>query len=683
MHRVKRHRLMSGPADLPLHSWTQRSAQEATPSALAKPHQQPKGAPLRVARDAGFGQSIDEHLGQHVNENQQSQENLGQNEHPHLGQGENEHLGQGVDEHLGQNVDEHHLGQRLKNRKSSAKMSDDDSSTLTLPGSESKINLVDFYVGLGLAVSSSIFIGSSFIIKKKALIKLASVGEACNFAAYAFAPASLVTPLGALSVLVTAILSSRLLKERLNLLGKIGCAICLLGSTMIVIHSPKEEEVSTMEDLADKMKDAVFILYVVAVILVTLAIIVYVAPRYGRSNILVFIAVCSLIGSLSVISVKGLGLAIKETISGHQQLSNLLTWFWLLSVIACVSVQLIYLNKSLDIYNTSMVTPIYYVFFTTFVIIASSILYKEWSCLGASDVIGNVIGFLTTIIGIFQMQLFRDVDIPLRRFRVLMHNQALSVNQLDLMDSTASLVDYYDQTWRDERECERQRRLERDPRLPLEESADGRRLKSPANSHRSSGPLMSTPAYKLKYFDLRASAEPIRLLFHYSRTPFQDERIARENWPGEKPKTPCWRSTGSRSPKSYAILRHLAKQFQLAGKDAWEEASLDETLELYREFTDATAPYFRLLVRDDLRKEKFLPGIEKYAPLLEKRLKESGSGFFGKSGVSYVDFVIAEGTDTMHGQEKELLEQKYPHSKKVHSLPELGEYLATRKQSPI
>lgn len=310
-------------------------------------------------------------------------------------------------------------------------------------------NLLDFYIGLGLAVSSSIFIGSSFIIKKKALIKLANagpmefgpraseggygylkewlwwmgvitmgVGEACNFAAYTFAPASLVTPLGALSVLVTAVLSSKLLKERLNLLGKIGCAICLLGSTSIVIHSPKEEEVSNMAELATKMKDAVFILYVIFVILVTLGIVLYLAPRYGRSNILVYIAVCSLIGSLSVISVKGLGLAIKETISGSQQFTNMLTWFWLLSVIACVSVQLIYLNKSLDVFNTSMVTPIYYVFFTTFVIMASSILYKEWSCLGASDIIGNMIGFLTTVIGIFQMQLFRDVELPnFSRFR--------------------------------------------------------------------------------------------------------------------------------------------------------------------------------------------------------------------------------------------------------------------------
>lgn len=47
------------------------------------------------------------------------------------------------------------------------------------------------------------------------------VGEVANFGAYAFAPASLVTPLGALSVLVSAILSSKFLKENLNILGKV------------------------------------------------------------------------------------------------------------------------------------------------------------------------------------------------------------------------------------------------------------------------------------------------------------------------------------------------------------------------------------------------------------------------------------------------------------------------------
>ncbi|EFP10543.1 CRE-NIPA-1 protein [Caenorhabditis remanei] len=108
-----------------------------------------------------------------------------------------------------------------------------------------------------------------------------------------------------------AILSSRMLNERLNLLGSIGCALCLLGSTVIVIHSPKEEEVGSMAELALKMKDAGFLIYVILIILATGFIVVYVAPRYGHSNILVYISVCSLIGSLSVLSVKGLGLAIK------------------------------------------------------------------------------------------------------------------------------------------------------------------------------------------------------------------------------------------------------------------------------------------------------------------------------------------------------------------------------------
>lgn len=107
---------------------------------------------------------------------------------------------------------------------------------------------------------------------------------------------------------------------------------------------------------------------------------------------------------------KKIDILLQETLAGNQQFTNWLTYFWLASVAMCVSVQLIYLNKALDIFNTSMVTPIYYVFFTTFVILASSILYKEWSCLGASDVIGNFVGFLTTIIGIFQVKIFRKIE---------------------------------------------------------------------------------------------------------------------------------------------------------------------------------------------------------------------------------------------------------------------------------
>ncbi|KAF5893049.1 NIPA-like protein 2, partial [Clarias magur] len=140
----------------------------------------------------------------------------------------------------------------------------------------------DFYIGLALAISSSLFIGGSFILKKKGLLRLArkgsmragqgghaylkewlwwagllsmGAGEAANFAAYAFAPATLVTPLGALSVLVSAVLSSYFLTERLNLHGKLGCLLSVLGSTTMVIHAPQEEEIDTLTDMAKKLMD--------------------------------------------------------------------------------------------------------------------------------------------------------------------------------------------------------------------------------------------------------------------------------------------------------------------------------------------------------------------------------------------------------------------------------------------
>lgn len=77
------------------------------------------------------------------------------------------------------------------------------------------------------------------------------LGEIFNFAAYAFAPAILVTPLGALSVLIGAVLGSYILHEELGTLGKLGSAICLIGAVIIVLHAPPDEEIEEIEKILD------------------------------------------------------------------------------------------------------------------------------------------------------------------------------------------------------------------------------------------------------------------------------------------------------------------------------------------------------------------------------------------------------------------------------------------------
>ena len=50
-----------------------------------------------------------------------------------------------------------------------------------------------------------------------------------------------------LILICSAVLGSYFLNERLGTLGKLGCAICLIGSIIIVLHAPPDEEVETID----------------------------------------------------------------------------------------------------------------------------------------------------------------------------------------------------------------------------------------------------------------------------------------------------------------------------------------------------------------------------------------------------------------------------------------------------
>lgn len=152
-----------------------------------------------------------------------------------------------------------------------------------------------------------------------------------------------------------------------------------------------------------------FIVFAVCVVGSSLVLIFAVAPRFGQKNVLVYILICSVIGSLSVSCVKGLGIGIKELFSGTAVLKEPLFWALVICLVICVSVQISYLNKALDIFNTSIVTPIYYVFFTTSVMACSAILFKEWLRMTIDGVVGTISGFLTIILGIFLLHAFKDI----------------------------------------------------------------------------------------------------------------------------------------------------------------------------------------------------------------------------------------------------------------------------------
>lgn len=154
-----------------------------------------------------------------------------------------------------------------------------------------------------------------------------------------------------------------------------------------------------------------FVVFAVLLVVSCLILIFIVAPRYGQRNILIYIIICSVIGSFSVTAVKGLGVTIRNFFQGLPVVRHPLPYILSLILGLSIIIQVNFLNRALDIFNTSLVFPIYYVFFTTVVVATSIVLFKEWYTMSAVDIVGTLSGFVTIILGVFMLHAFKDLDI--------------------------------------------------------------------------------------------------------------------------------------------------------------------------------------------------------------------------------------------------------------------------------
>ncbi|XP_062280374.1 magnesium transporter NIPA1 [Scomber scombrus] len=298
---------------------------------------------------------------------------------------------------------------------------------------DSDISAVSLPVaGIAIAVISSFINGSTFVLQKKGILRSRDrggsylvdavwwsgtvamiVGQIGNFLAYNVAPAVIVTPLGALGVLFGAVLASWILEEHLNILGKLGCVLCCCGSVMLIIHAPKAEAVTSRLELEERLWDPVFVIYALLVVLMLIVLIVWMAPTHGTSNIMVYVAICSLLGSFTVPSSKGLGLAAQDIFSDGPPSSGALALFLGLLGTLAVSVltQFYFINKALESFSSNMFEAVYYVTFTSTVILASALLFKEWTALTLTDSLAMLCGLTTVCVGVVLLRISQEASL--------------------------------------------------------------------------------------------------------------------------------------------------------------------------------------------------------------------------------------------------------------------------------
>lgn len=210
--------------------------------------------------------------------------------------------------------------------------------------------------------------------------------------------------------------------------------------------------------------------------------------------------------------------------------------------------------------------------------------------------------------------------------------------------------------------------------------------------------------YKLIYFDARGLGETIRYIFAYAGVEYEDDRINfdiklgpgfnQPDWLKRKASTPFHQIPvlevdGKKIGQSRAISRFLARRFNLAGADEFEQALVDGLADYQNDMYQPVLAMF--LEKDETRRKQqrekyFNETVHEFLGVFQEHLRKTdgGNGFFTRNGPTWFDFSFAIILKMLQNQEPKVLDN-YPllkaHEDRVNNLKGIKEWVAKRPQT--
>lgn len=231
-------------------------------------------------------------------------------------------------------------------------------------------------------------------------IVLMGVGELGNFAAYGFAPASLIAPLGCVSVIASAVISVVFLKETLRASDVLGGALAVTGTYLLVTFAPHTSQHVTAHVVQRYAVSWQFLTYLTIEIIV-FCVLLYLYKRRNLKHIVVVLMLVALLASLTVISVKAVSGMITESVKGSLQLTYPIFYVMAVVMVASCGFQIKFLNQAMKMFDATEVVPINFVFFTASAIVAGIVFYQEFYGLALLNIFMFLFGCLLSFLGVF------------------------------------------------------------------------------------------------------------------------------------------------------------------------------------------------------------------------------------------------------------------------------------------
>jgi uncharacterized membrane protein len=251
-------------------------------------------------------------------------------------------------------------------------------------------------------------------------ILLNVLGALCELSSLAFAPQSIIAPIGSISILINMMYSRFLHNNKIDKKMYIFTGIILIGNVISIICAPKKEYVQTNEDIYNLFYNDNFICYIIffplLVILLNIYVKKYNTPRRQR---LIYPMLSGIAGGMNVLFAKSLSKLIffylKKTDEQIDNLKHFIAFLFLFAVITCSFLHIKWLNMGLSRFSTLYIYPLNKSIWIISSILGGIIVFQESKDFEDKPVkaIFFVLGILIMCIGIFKIsreQISQEVD---------------------------------------------------------------------------------------------------------------------------------------------------------------------------------------------------------------------------------------------------------------------------------
>ncbi|KAI0526653.1 magnesium transporter NIPA-domain-containing protein [Xylaria bambusicola] len=227
---------------------------------------------------------------------------------------------------------------------------------------------------------------------------LVTVGEIGNFLAYGFAPASIVSTLGVVALISNCIIAPIFFGEVFRKRDFWGVVIAVAGAVTVVLSAKGEETKLDPHDVWNAITTTAFEIYM-GVTIFLIIVLMWASPRYGNRTILIDLGLVGLFGGYTVLTTKGVSSMFSS--SFLKIFATPVSYGLAIILVGTALMQVRYLNKALQRFDSTQVIPIQFVLFTLSVIIGSAVLYRDFERTTLEQAIKFVGGCLLTFFGVF------------------------------------------------------------------------------------------------------------------------------------------------------------------------------------------------------------------------------------------------------------------------------------------